>query len=360
MVARASSLALTALSLSCLWHTATGTVSANPLPDPMGVIGRDERELVRDLPSRSDLRTLASPVGLLRVSDAAGGSYTCTAFILSHRYVATNWHCVHAKDGTPLTPQTITMGYLGKRFGGTPVDLKPNIVEASGDLDYAILEFEHWSVTVPVYGAVTLSVSQPQPGDDVILIGHPRGKPLQVSQNDCKIVQEPGYRAALGHSCDSEPGSSGSPIFDARSGHVVAINFGGCRSGRCANVATSIAAIARVSPLIRDLLPDGGVIPAPLNPVQRQDELQFNTIVVLGTLCIFVLGAASLIPMLFRLLARHQNVRSGRMRRAAKRAARPQPHRAPQSQLNRLVAQLIGTQAHPRARRRTSSYTLSR
>ena len=127
-------------------------------------------------------------------------------------------------------------------------------MEASGDLDYAIVAFAKWETTTAVYGKAALSDRQPQPGDDLILIGHPKGRPLQISQAGCRATQVDRYQAALAHTCDSEPGSSGSPIFDAKTGRVLAINFGGYEDGSAPNVATPIAAIAAISPIVQGLL----------------------------------------------------------------------------------------------------------
>lgn len=63
-------------------------------------------------------------------------------------------------------------------------------------------------------GTITLdrSDSGPGPSEVVNIIQHPRGRPKEVALRDNQVVKADGV--VLHYVCDTEPGSSGSPVFD--------------------------------------------------------------------------------------------------------------------------------------------------
>lgn len=60
--------------------------------------------------------------------------------------------------------------------------------------------------------------------------GHPRGRPLKTEKCRGISLSDRKDKFFFGTNCTTEPGSSGSPIFDSTSGRVVGVNWGG-RSG---------------------------------------------------------------------------------------------------------------------------------
>ena len=91
-----------------------------------------------------------------------------------------------------------------------------------GTLDTAILVLEDGPIPAPSYGIAP--DRQPEAGERVYVIGHPMGKDLAFSLEDNKVLgatdQLVHYRAP------TEPGSSGSPVFDD-AWRVVGLHHGG-------------------------------------------------------------------------------------------------------------------------------------
>jgi len=69
------------------------------------------------------------------------------------------------------------------------------------------------------------TVEMDTPAPRVYVIGHPNGRDLEVSLNDSRMV---GANERFVHyRTPTEPGSSGSPVFDQHGLAVVAVHHGG-------------------------------------------------------------------------------------------------------------------------------------
>jgi len=86
----------------------------------------------------------------------------------------------------------------------------------------------------------TAAASPPQPAARVYIIGHPAGRELSISFQDNELLDhegEPGGQPGkpgvckLHYCTPTEPGNSGSPVFDDRSWHVVALHHAGGQRG---------------------------------------------------------------------------------------------------------------------------------
>ncbi len=74
-------------------------------------------------------------------------------------------------------------------------------------------------------GAITV-------GQSLIVSGHPAARTKEIDRSkDCKIntivPEEMGGRMTIRHTCDTEGGSSGSPVLDRKTGFAVALHWGG-------------------------------------------------------------------------------------------------------------------------------------
>ena len=221
------------------------------------MLGNDDMQSIAEL-SRSDIiRRLSLPVGRLTLVFKKGwlspqqkGAY-CTASLIAKDLILTNHHCVPGKGNVEKV--LLTMGYLKPRtrkgVAQYPVRLKP--IEASRDLDYAILKVE--GNPGGEWGTIGLSDKTPDALSTLFVIHHPGGFPKYVTRGRCQTSDPAIDGHDLLHKCDTLPGSSGAPIFDNNSRKVVALHYSAVAL-RGLNAGKQIASLAQASPLIARLV----------------------------------------------------------------------------------------------------------
>jgi hypothetical protein len=186
------------------------TGSSNPLTDRHGA------ELILDVNNllpfdflRSGDR-LGRAVVLIRRTDGCSG----TGFLVASHILLTNHHVLP-------DPETAASTRVSANFeihppddpAGVPVDvpLDPTgLFVTNADLDFtfcAVHGLEHLGV-VPL-NRNSLNVLRSEP---VNIIQHPRGGPKQVALQDNKVIRAD--NVIVQYTCDTEPGSSGSPVFN--------------------------------------------------------------------------------------------------------------------------------------------------
>ena len=195
-------------------------------------IGDYKNEPIINYSDRSDLVQFGRSVGRLDVLYDKGIS-SCTAFIVSKQYILTNYHCSlgileNARiDATRIDAITFVAGYTqtGIEEGTRKYTVIPTPIEASKELDYAVLEV----VGDPSqeYGELKLASLAPQSGDPFWIIGHPMGEGQRVSREKCRASSPAVSAGKLLHTCDTLPGNSGSPVIDVSLRQVVALHHAG-------------------------------------------------------------------------------------------------------------------------------------
>ena len=199
------------------------------------------------------------PVGKLLIRTGRGAK-SCTGFLVSPRYLITNAHCVidrRGADGGHGEPGIadhveLRLGYTDKSETGAVYGLVLPQVEMNRDLDYAILEVR--GDPAGRFGFLSISVAPPVDNMPLWMIGHPRGRPQQLSRTRCKSAAPAYYRKnRLRHFCATKPGSSGSPVFDAASRQVIALHSAGWPDGK-SGLAVPFSVIVPQSPILRALL----------------------------------------------------------------------------------------------------------
>ena len=177
------------------------------------------------------LTELAPAVCLLRVASAAGEFYG-TGFRISANRVLTNHH-VAFPQGQPPTQIHADFGFDVDASGGSLA-----VKSLSGDTASIVADqADDWAVVRvadmdPAWPVIDLSAApEPRPGDAAYILQHPNGqrKRLGFVRNTITDL-DPRFVRYL---TDTEPGSSGSPVFDAM-GRVIALHHKG---GRPAEVA---------------------------------------------------------------------------------------------------------------------------
>ena len=175
---------------------------------------------------------IGRPVGRLDVLTDKG-LFPCTAFIVSKKYILTNYHCSlglldNEKIGaTRIEATQFVAGYVqtGIDEGTNKFTVVPIPVEYSEKLDYAVLEV----IGNPSqdYGELKLASMVPNDRTPFWVIGHPQGKGQHISREKCRASSPAVSKAKLLHTCDTLPGNSGSPVIDAGLQVVVALHHAG-------------------------------------------------------------------------------------------------------------------------------------
>ncbi len=160
---------------------------------------------------------------------------TGTAWLIAPGLAMTCWHVLEARSHkedlpseTDLEEQIANIRFnLGFTRPAEGQGYAVKLVYANRDkdtLDYAILRLENWNVHHDYY--LPINTSAPLgTSTDLYIVHHPQGQPQQFTHG-----RSLGFRSdtpeRFSHQLDTDPGSSGSPIFDAQNLAVVAMHRG--------------------------------------------------------------------------------------------------------------------------------------
>jgi hypothetical protein len=152
----------------------------------------------------------------------------------------TNDHVVGRDESVAIRPEQAWVTFeLECAAKGQPISHKvsPHVLFASppgslgkpdwGHLDFTVLELETWPE-----GGEALRVSTNLPTlshkTKVFVVGHPSGDALQLSLHDSQLLDVCDEELLLHYRTPTEPGSSGSPVFNTN-WEVVALHHAGSR-----------------------------------------------------------------------------------------------------------------------------------
>lgn len=174
------------------------------------------------------------------------GSGSCTAWRVapSSNYLFTNEHCL--TNQADVDAAEVWFNYERKKcsglFNGTKTSTKVsarNFLQDNFNLDYCLFTVESAS-SIAGYGSLAVDARVPVLDEEIYIPQHPGGdrKKLALASdmntgNVCRIddaVTDGNVaNSDTGYQCDTEPGSSGSPVLAGSSDRVVALHhFGGC------------------------------------------------------------------------------------------------------------------------------------
>ncbi|WP_439621130.1 trypsin-like serine peptidase [Hyphomonas sp.] len=172
----------------------------------------------------------------------------CSGVLVDWDQVWTAGHCVRytpvdGDEGTEgrLEAVNVRFGYESDAFEGMLVQIDESRIQspfltapasAGTKQDYAILPLPEGSrelLQKSGFLPAKLSLDTPEFGTDLVIIHHPMGERMWLSRKSCRVIEPPiGMDESLfAHSCATLPGSSGAPIFDGRSGEVIALHVKG-------------------------------------------------------------------------------------------------------------------------------------
>lgn len=218
---------------------------------PESICSGDQKEDVACY-AGTPLATASRAVGRM-LFEERGVLYACTGFLVSDQdHFMSNEHCISSQEA--VESLEVTFDYEHTSCGGT--ELNPSEAFVGGQLILAHAAFDVALMTLQgrpseIYGFLPLSDREPRFNEPLYIPQHPSGDVKQVSVMDCRVSSPvldgdaPG--SDFGHQCDTQNGSSGSPVLDMNHQVVGLHHLGGCGSGGGENQAVLMS---RILPLL--------------------------------------------------------------------------------------------------------------
>jgi lysyl endopeptidase len=188
--------------------------------------------------SYPDVYEHAEPVARLLID----GTVLCTAFrVGEENRLLTNHHCF--TESREARQTEVWFGYdcvaCGSTTANVPVKVNGSrVLATSKPLDYTLFTVDDFS-RVERFGHLELSDRPAERGEAIYIPQHPSGRPTEIAMDssvdggNCVVKNAvyDGYVAGsdVSYYCDTEFGSSGSPVLSRDTHEVVALHhFGGC------------------------------------------------------------------------------------------------------------------------------------
>ncbi|MDR6093966.1 serine protease [Stenotrophomonas sp. SORGH_AS_0321] len=173
----------------------------------------------------------ARPVARLLI----GGRFLCTAWrVGSDNRLFTNNHCFNSAAGVASTEVWFNHEAAQCGSGASAAVTKVSgatLLKTDAALDYSLFTVNQFA-NITRFGYLGLDVGTPRPGQEIFIPQHPQGrlKELAVTSDAqggqrCTLISTAanGGRDAS-YSCDTQGGSSGSPVIGRASNRVVALH----------------------------------------------------------------------------------------------------------------------------------------
>jgi len=194
--------------------------------DKKRIIGEANFEKMRDLENTKKIYNTSRRVAFLLLSDEGG---SCSGSLVGPDLLLTNAHCVmnlQTKEKFDVTKIKVNMEYLSAHQIGNFQAQVTESVAVNPNLDYALLKLNN--KIGKHYGWLELADETPKSGN-VMVIQHPYGREKEISREDSEIAQSD--HVVLHYYADTEPGSSGSPVFSENGRKIIALHHAGqCRA----------------------------------------------------------------------------------------------------------------------------------
>jgi len=211
------------------------------------VIGENNLETII---ASQDTESLSPSRSVARVETADGKGF-CTAARIGPDLFLTNFHCYEFVDCEDVH---FHLGYEKNLPASEQKTFRcAEVLAFNEHFDYALYrtvlssteqnpeqkEQDHLEsdlhddlADLVEYPAATLWVGSLEVNQPLLVASHPGARLKEVDRSDeCKLLTAKTEiflgRETITHSCDTEGGSSGSPVFDRKTGRIVALHWGG-------------------------------------------------------------------------------------------------------------------------------------
>ncbi|MFK8012456.1 MAG: serine protease [Marinicellaceae bacterium] len=189
------------------------------------IIGEANFEKIRHLEDSKKIFNTSRRVAFLLLNEQGG---SCSGSLVGPDLILTNAHCVmnlQTQEKYDVTKIKVNMEYLAPNQIANFQAQVIESVKVNPNLDYALLRLN--TKIGKYYGWLELADTTPTSGD-VMIIQHPYGREKEISRVDSEIAQA--NAVVLHYYADTEPGSSGSPVFNKNGRKIIALHHAGqCR-----------------------------------------------------------------------------------------------------------------------------------
>ena len=202
------------------------------------IVGENNLEKI-EAAKTSKYYDMTRPIAI--VKDTTGQGF-CTGWRVAEDLFVTNYHCW--EFGTcdvvfELDYETALAGDKHAKFRCEEV------LARNEQYDYALYQVARVSdddakedlgkgsqLLAKEGGVITMWGGKIDVGQMLIVAGHPQARTKEIDRSkNCKLAsvepEEMGGRQTIRHTCDTEGGSSGSPVLDRETGYAVALHWGG-------------------------------------------------------------------------------------------------------------------------------------
>ncbi|ADD39745.1 trypsin-like serine peptidase [Stackebrandtia nassauensis] len=206
---------------------------------PESVCGDDDqRDAVCYESTEPEVYANAAPVARLLID----GSTMCTAWrVGSKNRLLTNNHCFETSEQARDTE--VWFNYACSGCGGQALKKAvkvrgESVIETNAEYDYTLFTVDDFDA-IRRFGQLELADRAPREGEKLYIPQHPGGEPAKVAlESDADsgacVVDKPSFDGYVDGSdvsyyCDTEFGSSGSPVLSRETHEVIGLHhFGGC------------------------------------------------------------------------------------------------------------------------------------
>lgn len=161
----------------------------------------------------------AKSVGKIHTSDG----YVGTGFLVKGGFIFTNNHVISSASKAQFSK--VEFGYDSPEVSSVFYELDHSTIVTSVSLDYTMIKVKDTDANVKLshWGALEINLIPPNKEDALIIIQHPQGRSKELAFSDGGNSL---WEHRLHYKVTTEPGSSGSPVFDIN-WKVVALHHAG-------------------------------------------------------------------------------------------------------------------------------------